>query len=137
MNDFLMQKLTCVLLVDDDDVTNFVHESLIDEMSITDKVLEAKNGRKALDLIQQEELRAMNCPSLILLDINMPVMNGFEFLEAYQQFDEELKQAVIIVMLTSSLNPKDVERAKNSGVAEFLDKPLTEEKLKRVLEKYF
>ena len=72
-----MEQIDCVLLVDDDEVTNFVHESLIEEMNITEKVLVAKNGREAIDLIQQEAIKNMKNLNLILLDINMPVMNGF------------------------------------------------------------
>ena len=132
-----MSKLDYVLLVDDDDVTNFVHESLLEGMDVAQQLLVAKNGQEAIDLIKKHCMGKNGCPSLIFLDINMPVMNGFEFLEAYHQLENDLNKSIIIVMLTSSLNPKDIERAQETGVDEFLNKPLTEENLKTLLSKHF
>ena len=132
-----MSKLDYVLLVDDDEVTNFVHESLLEGMDVAKELLVAKNGQEAIDLIREHCLGHDGCPSLIFLDINMPVMNGFEFLDAYHQLENDLNKSIIIVMLTSSLNPNDIERAKETGVNEFLNKPLTEENLKTVLDKHF
>jgi CheY-like chemotaxis protein len=132
-----MQQLDCIILVDDDEVTNFVHEAVIEDAGVTKEVLVVEDGRKALNLLQELENNSTNCPNLIFLDINMPVMNGFEFLDAYQQMKGQLKQPVIIVMLTSSLNPQDVVRAQAAGATDFLDKPLTADKLNDVLGKYF
>jgi CheY-like chemotaxis protein len=123
--------------VDDDEVTNYVHESVIEDAGVTREVLVAEDGRKALNLLQELKEVKSSCPNLIFLDINMPVMNGFEFLDAYQQMKGQLKQPVIIVMLTSSLNPQDVVRAQAAGATDFLDKPLTADKLNDVLGKYF
>ena len=101
-------------------------------------MLVAKNGQEAIELIREHCLGHDGCPSLIFLDINMPVMNGFEFLDAFHhQLENDLNKSIIIVMLTSSLNPNDIERAKETGVSEFLNKPLTEENLKNVLDKHF
>ena len=132
-----MKQLDCILLVDDDEITNFVHESLIGDLGIAKQVLIARNGQEAIQAIREQAERGRHCPNLVFLDINMPVMNGFEFLEAYQQLDESLRQSLIIVMLTTSLNPKDMERTKDTGVADFLNKPLNEDKLKQVLAKHF
>jgi len=132
-----MQQLNCIMLVDDDEITNFINESMIEEMEVSDKILTALNGKEALEVLKKEELQNQRCPELILLDINMPVMNGFEFLEAYQQWDDPLKQDIIIVMLTSSRNPKDVQRVEHLGGSEILNKPLNKEKLLEVLNKYF
>ena len=132
-----MRKLDCIILVDDDGVTNYVHESVIQDANVTNDILIAENGREALELVKKIASQPNDCPNLIFLDINMPVMNGFEFLEAYQRLEESLPQPIIIVMLTSSLNPKDLERAKRAGVAEFIDKPLTTEKLQAIVDKYF
>lgn len=132
-----MQQLDCIILVDDDEVTNYVHESVIENAGVAKEVLVAEDGRKALNLLQELENNTTSCPNLIFLDINMPVMNGFEFLDAYQKMKSQLKQPVIIVMLTSSLNPKDVVRAQAAGATDFLDKPLTTDKLNNVLNKYF
>ena len=132
-----VQKLDCIILVDDDDVANYVHESLIEDADIANQVLTAENGREALALITEQASQPDSCPSLIFLDINMPVMNGFGFLEAYRRLEDELPQPVIIVMLTSSLNPDDLERARRAGASDFLDKPLTSDKLREVVDKHF
>lgn len=132
-----MQTMECILLVDDDEITNFVHETLIGEMNITRQILVALNGQEALDLIKQGKVSDFGRNSLIILDINMPVMNGFEFLAAYSQLDEKLTQSLIIVMLTSSVNPKDVDRIQQLGVEDILHKPLNEDKLRAVIEKHF
>ena len=125
------------MLVDDDGVTNYVHESIIEDADVAKDVIIAENGRQALEMVQQKAAQSNDCPGLIFLDINMPVMNGFEFLEAYQQMEKKFTQPIIIVMLTSSLNPKDIQRANQAGVTEFLDKPLTADKLQEVINKYF
>ena len=130
------QKLACVLLVDDDDVTNFVNESVIQDAGVAEEIMTAHNGREALEAIQGG-VSEDNCPNLIFLDINMPVMNGFEFLEAYQQLEEERRQSIIVIMLTSSLSSVDIETAQESGAADFMSKPLTTDKLEEVVKKYF
>lgn len=132
-----MRKLDCILLVDDDDITNFVHESIITSTEVTEKVLIAKNGLEALTLIREEKNDSGRCPGLIFMDINMPVMNGFEFLEAYHRLEDDLRDSVIVVMLSTSLNPKDIEKTKERGVADFLNKPLTSNKLLEVVQKHF
>lgn len=67
----------------------------------------------------------------------MPVMNGFEFLEAYDQLQLAPKEPVIIIMLTTSLHPRDVERVQRLGIAGFLNKPLTKEKVSNILKEHF
>nr|WKN37100.1 response regulator [Tunicatimonas sp. TK19036] len=126
------------MLIDDDEITNFINEQLISEMGITQEILIAKNGKEGITLVEDRcKIRNHNCPQLILLDINMPVMNGFEFLEQYQQLDLPSSQSIILIMLTSSDNKKDIERIKLSNVIDYLSKPLTVEKLTSVMNKHF
>lgn len=79
-----MTKIACTLLVDDDDTANYLNKSLFKRLDATERLLVARNGLEALTLINRN-CPGQDCPALILLDINMPVMNGFEFLEAYSQ----------------------------------------------------
>lgn len=131
-----MKPINAILLIDDDEATNFMNGRLIEDMGITKELLIARNGLEALQIIQQR-CDAGGCPQLILLDINMPVMNGFEFLEAYQQLDFVYKQSVMIVMLTTSVNPKDLHKVQQLNLGNFLSKPLTEENLQTILRTCF
>lgn len=133
-----MRKLNHILLVDDDTINNFINEKLLKKLDCSHKISVSINGEEAIQFLKRicaEDYT--KCPELILLDINMPVMDGFEFLEQYKKLDFPNKQSVIIVMLTTSTNPNDTERLNQSGVAGYINKPLTEAKLKEVMEKYF
>lgn len=134
-----MQKLPCTLLVDDDSTTNYLNSKLLERLRVTEELLVAQNGQQALDLMQQRcQADSPGCPVLIFLDVNMPVMNGIEFLEAYQGLALDQHQAsIIIVMLTTSLHPQDVQRIEAYRIAGFLSKPLTRDKINSVLEQHF
>lgn len=131
-----MKKVKCILLVDDDETTNFINELMIMEMGFAEKILQAHNGKEALDVLQKQEQQQLCLPELILLDVNMPVMDGFDFLEAYQRMELPGKPSVIIIMLTTSLNPSDVERAKKTKIVDYVNKPLTQQSLVQILEKH-
>ncbi|TGE16535.1 response regulator [Hymenobacter elongatus] len=132
-----MQKLPCVLLVDDDPITNFLNQRLLDELALTDKLLVALNGKEAIALIEEHCPFSVGCPALILLDVNMPVMNGFDFLDAYQQLIGAQQKPSVIIMLTTSLHPRDVQRGETLNIAGFLNKPLTKEKIREILHTHF
>lgn len=132
-----MQKPASILLVDDDPITNFLNQRLLDEMALTEKLLVALNGKEAIDLIQENSASAMGCPALILLDVNMPVMNGFDFLSTYEQLSGICPQPSVIIMLTTSLHPRDVQRVETLNIAGFLNKPLTKEKVTDILQEHF
>jgi CheY-like chemotaxis protein len=131
-----MNKINSVVLVDDDTTTNYVNQLLLEDLDVTHQILIAHNGEEALELISGNCENGY-CPQLILLDINMPVMNGFEFMEAYQRLDSKHKQSVVVVMLTTSLNPKDVKRLQEVPINGFLNKPLTEDKVRALLKQHF
>lgn len=133
-----MSKLPCVLLVDDDPTTNFLNRKLLLRLSVTDQVLVALNGQEALDVLRAQcERQPAGHPVLIFLDINMPVMNGIQFLEAYQQLPPARQCALVVVMLTTSVNPQDVQRVEQLPVTDFLPKPLTQQQVERVLQAHF
>ena len=133
-----MPKLPSILLVDDDATVNFLNRRLLLRLEVADQVLVAGNGREALDLLRTHcQPPTSGCPALLFLDINMPVMDGFAFLAAHQLLPPEEQEAVVIVVLTTSASPRDTERLKEFPVADFLSKPLTQEQVERVLQKYF
>ena len=135
-----MAAIPCTLLVDDDDTTNFLNRRLFERMAVTDTVLVAGNGQQALDLLRTHcELptTAPSCPNLILLDMKMPLMNGFEFLQAFAQRSPRTGPPAVVIMLTTSLNPDDVARMQNLPIGGYLTKPLTSEKITHILQEHF
>lgn len=133
-----------ILLVDDDPTSIFLQQHLLtDVCKYEGKIHECHNGKMALDYLKNQGEFAENGstypkPELILLDINMPVMNGFEFLDAYKLLPAPLKGGIVISMLTSSLNKLDREKAeKYQDVSDFITKPITKEQLLNIVSKHF
>lgn len=131
-----MTKIPHILLIDDDKTTNFLNQLLLENLGVTDQVLVAENGQQALTLFESRN-ELGHGPTLILLDINMPVMNGFEFLEAYQKLTFAHEHTVVIVMLTTSLNSRDVSRLEQLPVRGFLHKPLRPDMVRTLLKQHF
>lgn len=137
-----MKKINCILLVDDDESDNFFHTLTINDANICDQIIVVTDGRYALDYMINSANPTLADefpkPDIIFLDINMPRVDGFEFLEEFHKLDEEIKSGIVITMLTTSLNPYDQERAKESKlIKEFRTKPLTPEMLQEIVMKYF
>jgi len=126
------------MLVDDDRDDNFFHERVIKKNDAANIVIEKETGKAALEYLKSRQKNSTSHPDLIFLDINMPRMNGWEFLEEYDKLDEQFKSRAIVVMLTTSGNPDDKIKARmNTNVADFKTKPLTKEMLEEVIDKYF
>ena len=131
-----MRKFKSVLLVDDDPTINFVHKLFLTEWEVTDQIFTAANGQEALDFLEQNEDFAQEPPSMILLDINMPVMNGFEFLEAYEELPKSKKASVVMAMLTTSLHERDrAKAAKFISLDSYMSKPLEKDQLMSLMDK--
>jgi CheY-like chemotaxis protein len=137
----MKQKLNCILVVDDDEPTNFFTRMIIEESNCTDHVKVVESAQDALEYISKSRRGDGNeypCPDLILLDINMPAMNGWEFLEEYKKLDGHTDSQTRTVMLTTSLFPEDRLKAKHMAeVSGFENKPLTIEKLENIVRTYF
>lgn len=123
-----------ILLVDDDEITNFLNERVIHSTGLINGVLKAHNGREALNLLNQHEDDA---PDVILLDLNMPIMNGFEFLQAFQNLELDNKEQMLIIVATSSYNPTDIERAKSLGIKHYVTKPISAENIRSIILQEF
>ncbi|MES1222507.1 MAG: response regulator [Bacteroidota bacterium] len=112
----------CIMLVDDNSIDNFINKQLVESCGFASEVMVCQSAKEGL----QHLMGGKNLPQVIFLDINMPDMSGFEFLEAFQQLPEMIKHHCRIVMLSSSESFKDLNRANKSPyVRKFLNKPLT------------
>ncbi len=135
-----MVHLNCILLVDDDSATNFLNKRLLKKNGMADTIQIARNGVEAMDYLTRAYQGDEDCPvpDLILLDINMPMVNGWEFLERYESLPEDFKKSISIFMLTTSLREDDVEQSKKWQVVKgFIQKPLTQQAVFESLEKNF
>jgi CheY-like chemotaxis protein len=123
-----------ILLVDDDAVFNFINKQVLLNMGVTDAIDTALNGKQALDLLNEYLSGSRAIPDVIFLDLNMPIMDGFAFLEAFKRMNMPHKEKVSIVIVTSSQNPADVIKAKALGITHYLTKPIKEDDIKAALE---
>ena len=127
--------LDLVLLVDDDAPTNFLHKLIIQKANFAKEVKSVQSGREALEYLSSTNEDGNHPqPDLIFLDINMPGMTGWEFLVEYNKIPDNQKASIIVVMLTSSINPDDKNLAQtNALIAAFESKPLTIDRLNELL----
>lgn len=126
----------CTLLVDDDPISCFINKELLSEHGLTEYSHVVSNGAEAIDFIDKHWIplnNEKNCPNVVLLDLNMPVMDGFEFLEEIGSRSLVSHSKFKIVVLTSSTNPHDLERAQRYNVDGYLNKPLCADKLRQIL----
>ena len=125
MNDVAM--LDLVMLVDDNDTDNFISKRII-EITKFAKEVEIKNsGKSALEYLEQNKDNPERLPSLIFLDINMPIVDGFVFLYEFEKFSETVRDKCKVIILSSSDNKRDIDKiVNNDHVIKFITKPLTE-----------
>lgn len=129
--------LNHILLIDDDKITNFLNQRIISNMQIEVDIHIKENAIDALAFINSSSDNSLK-PDLIFLDINMPGMSGWDFLEEYKLLADRKKAKIIVIMLTTSLNIDDEKRAeKYDDVKIFMKKPLTREKLEETISNYF
>ncbi len=133
-----MEKLACVLLVDDNATSNFLNELALTKWGVAEQLLIAENGADALALLARTYAAAdAASPALILLDVNMPVMSGAQFLEAYQQLPAARQRASVIVLLTTTVYAGELARLRQLPVAGLVSKPLTRDKVEGILQQHF
>lgn len=134
-----MSKIQKVLIIDDDEINNFVCSKVIKKNKFAEEVKTLLSGREGLTYMNEILEKADGIlPDLILLDINMPLMNGWDFLEEYQKLQPNFDKNPVLLMLSSSVYEEDIEKAnQHPDVKDYITKPLNDKVLEEIYQKYF
>ncbi len=124
------------MLIDDNEIDNLINHKMIEAATIADVIYTHTGARSAIEFlrnIEKLDIASSVLPDVIFLDIDMPLMDGFQFLDEFERLDSSTRQKCHVVMLTSSINPQDLSRSrKYNFVKHFLNKPLTNESLMKL-----
>lgn len=134
-----MSMLSMILLIDDDFTTNYLHKKIISKSEIDLPIEVANNGKEGIDKLLElnKTINDKDTLVLIFLDINMPVMDGWGFLEIFNKIKPTLNFSTNLFIVSSSINPDDEDRAKsNPEVLDYLPKPLTVDRLGKLKASY-
>jgi len=127
-------KFRNALLIDDNHIDNMINKRILLNHDIAENIHVSISGAEALHYLDEHQNDPDLFPDLIFLDIRMPEMDGFQFLDAYEQLQTPLKSSTIIYMLSSSLDPTDQRKvAENKYVFKFMGKPLSQSHLQTLL----
>ena len=132
-----MLRYKTVMMIDDNEIDNIINKKMIEGNNFADRLYVHSGSKSALEFLQNLDRNTTTLekilPQIIFLDINMPIMDGFQFLDEFEKLSDLMKDSTEIVMLTTSINPSDMERAnKNKYVKKYMNKPLTAEVLKDI-----
>jgi CheY-like chemotaxis protein len=129
-------KAISVLLVDDDEINNFISIKLIKKALLNTEIMACLNGKYAIEQLSDIQRKDPNkLPDYILLDINMPIMNGWEFLDEYKRLNLDPLGKSKIYIISSSVFSNDINKARSYPlVKDFISKPLNVEKIKELFE---
>lgn len=132
------QMMDCVLLVDDSITANFYNKKILNTCHVAKEIVEVHNGEEALQFLKACEINKTKKPNVIFLDINMPVMNGFEFLDEYMKFPDQFRADILISLLTTSNWKTDKDKAKEKYdlIFDYIEKPLAKKDVHHVYNFY-
>ena len=133
----MVKKLPIIGLIDDDKIFHFILTSIIDENKLAESILSFFDGEKAIQYLTENKTNNEKIPDVLFLDINMPVMDGWMFIEEYARIKPDITKKVLVFMLSSSMNPIDIERAgKISEISNYIIKPIKIEEVKKIFTDY-
>jgi len=130
-----MEKVKSILLIDDDEITNFINFKLIKKLNVASHIEIKTSASQALQYLKKFDKVGQPGPELILLDVHMPGLDGYEFLMEFKKINFSNKEKIIVTLLTALKHIPDSEKFVRLGIQTFLLKPLTELQLIPVLNK--
>ncbi|SHJ74296.1 response regulator [Pseudozobellia thermophila] len=123
-----------VCIVDDDDIYQFTMKMALESLKGVERIMFFNDGAEALDFMLDNLNKEKELPDVIFLDIDMPIMDGFQFMEEYIKIKPKVGKRIVIYMVSSSVDPADIERAKKiSEISDYIIKPIQEGQLKSIL----
>jgi len=130
------RKYRAVMLIDDNEIDNLINQKMIEAASITDNIYTHTGAKSAIEFLKNMEkmdVAEKVLPDVIFLDIDMPLMDGFQFLDEFENLSALTRKKSRIVMLTSSINPQDFNRSKKyNNVKMYLNKPLSHDSILKI-----
>ena len=130
-----MERKFSFLLIDDNSADNFYHKIIIENTDLASSVLDFQYAEKALKYFSDSEYPPAD---IVFLDINMPRMSGFEFIQNFSKLPQQIVDSTVIIMLSTSLNPTDRERAAAiKNISSFRTKPLKEADIYEIIDTHF
>ena len=130
----MMGKLNSSCIIDDDDIFIYGTKKIMKKIDFCDEILVFNNGQEAMDGLKQLAAENKKLPSVIFLDINMPIMDGWEFLEDFIKIPNNNREHVTIYIISSSIDPMDIQKVQMYGlVNNYILKPIRIVDLEKVL----
>ena len=133
----MIKKIPLMGIIDDDTIYQFILTSIINKNKLAESILSFLDGEEAIQYLRDNKTNNEKIPDILFLDVNMPIMDGWMFIEEYARIKTDITKKILVFMLSSSANPIDIERAgKISEVSNYIIKPLNLEEVKMIFENY-
>lgn len=132
-----MKPVKKLFLIDDDEIFVYLTRKTIESTNKIDEIKVFNDGQEAVKFLKKNSTNTEELPDIIFLDLNMPVMDGWEFLEEYIILEPKFKKRVILYLVSSTISPYDIERANSIGVVtDLLIKPLEKDRIIELLKNF-
>jgi CheY-like chemotaxis protein len=133
----MVKKLPIIGIIDDDTIYHFILTSIINKNKLAESILSFLDGEKAIQYLTENKMNNEKIPDVLFLDVNMPIMDGWMFIEEYARIKTDITKKNLVFMLSSSANPIDIERAdKISEISNYIIKPINLEEVKIIFDSY-